>query len=41
MMVFGGLRIFIDASHDGFIGVVLNYQNTVQLVALIMMFPLE
>jgi len=28
MMVFGGLRIFIDASHDGFVSVVLNYQNT-------------
>ncbi len=27
-MVFGGLRIFIDVNHDGFVGVVLNFQNT-------------
>ncbi len=28
VMVFGGLRIFIDVNHDGFVGVVLNFQNT-------------
>jgi len=28
IMVFGGLGISIDASHDGFVGVVLNSRNT-------------
>ncbi len=28
VMVFGGLRVFIDVSHDNFVNVVLNYQNT-------------